>query len=107
MQLERLLREEHTIAASKFTRRSSSEKSAFPKGKCTIPVLSALYSTFPCLNSAIACKGEFISFLINQVFTYVKQRFSNLSFVTEKGKNQKENVILELCKQVYNLYIEQ
>ena len=45
---------EHTTAASKFTRRSSSEKSAFPKGMWTIPVLSALYSTFPLLNSAIA-----------------------------------------------------
>ena len=45
---------EHTTAASKFTRRSSSEKSAFPKGMWTIPVLSALYSTFPFLNSAIA-----------------------------------------------------
>lgn len=45
---------DHTIAASKFTKRSSSEKSAFPKGMCTIPVLSALYSTFPFLNSAIA-----------------------------------------------------
>lgn len=46
--------EEHTTAASKLTARSSSGKSAFPKGKWTIPVLSALYSTFPCLNSDIA-----------------------------------------------------
>lgn len=55
-QLFKTIRLEPTIAAVKFTRRSSSEKSAFPKGKCTIPVLSALYSTFPCLNSAIAWK---------------------------------------------------
>jgi len=60
IQIQRLLRKEHTTAARKFTRRSSSEKSAFPKGKCTIPVLSALYSTFPCLNSAIACIVEWI-----------------------------------------------
>lgn len=42
------------MAASKFIRRSSLLKSGFPNGNWTIPVLSALYSTFPCLNSAIA-----------------------------------------------------
>jgi hypothetical protein len=69
------LEEEHTIAQSKFVRRSSSGKSAFPKGKCTIPVLSALYSTFPCLNSAIACIDDF------------------------KIKLKKKTLILELCNQ--------
>lgn len=54
----------HTTAARKFSSRSSSEKPTFPKGRCTIPVLSVRYSTLPFLNSSIACRKEKISVLI-------------------------------------------
>lgn len=45
-----------TTAARRFIIRSSSEKFALPNGKWTIPVLSALNSTFPFLNSSMVCK---------------------------------------------------
>ena len=39
----------------RFVRRSSAVKLLLPKSTCTIPVLSARYSTFPALNSSMAC----------------------------------------------------
>jgi len=50
--------EEFTATATKFTKRSSGGKSDFPKSTWTMPVLSARYSTFPALNSPIACCGQ-------------------------------------------------
>ena len=45
-----------TCTAFKFSRRAAAVKSALPMPTCTLPALSALYSTFPPLKSFTACR---------------------------------------------------
>lgn len=47
-----------TCTAFMFSKRSCALKLALPMPTCTLPALSALYSTFPPLKSLTACHAE-------------------------------------------------
>lgn len=61
-----------TCTAFKLIKRSSGLKSVLPKPTCTLPALSALYSTLPPLKSLTACKA--MSLLLYSVYGLTQKK---------------------------------